>query len=64
VRLHYGHRGRRGNYSETELDEWYERISEWRRDAEVFVYFNNDWEGFAVADGQSLKRRLRRSRVA
>ena len=22
VRLHYGHRGRRGNYSATELDEW------------------------------------------
>ena len=48
VRLHHGHRGRRGNYSETELDEWARRIAEWRRRAEVFVYFNNDWEGFAV----------------
>ena len=48
VRLHHGHRGRRGNYSETELDEWAQRIAEWRRRAEVLVYFNNDWEGFAV----------------
>ena len=47
VRLHHGHRGRRGNYSESELDEWARRIARWRRRAEVFVYFNNDWEGFA-----------------
>jgi uncharacterized protein YecE (DUF72 family) len=51
VRLHHGHRGRRGNYSETELDEWGRR-------AEVLVYFNNDWEGFAVENGRSLMRRL------
>ena len=48
MRLHHGRRGRRGNYSETELDEWARRIAQWRRRAEVFVYFNNDWEGFAV----------------
>ena len=27
VRLHHGHRGRRGNYSQTELDEWARRIA-------------------------------------
>ena len=48
VRLHHGHRGRNGNYSETELDEWAQRIADWRRRAEILVYFNNDWEGFAV----------------
>ena len=62
VRLHHGRRGRRGNYSETELDEWARRLARWRRRAEVFVYFNNDWEGFAVANALSLKRRLRPSR--
>jgi uncharacterized protein YecE (DUF72 family) len=61
VRLHHGHRGRRGNYSESELDEWARRIAQWRRRAEVFVYFNNDWEGFAVENARSLKRRLRLS---
>jgi uncharacterized protein YecE (DUF72 family) len=61
VRLHHGRRGRRGNYSESELDEWARRIQGWRRRADVFVYFNNDWEGFAVENARSLKRRLRRS---
>jgi uncharacterized protein YecE (DUF72 family) len=58
VRLHHGRRGRRGNYSERELEEWARRIGQWRRRAEVFVYFNNDWEGFAVANARSLQRRL------
>jgi uncharacterized protein YecE (DUF72 family) len=61
VRLHHGHRGRRGNYSETEIEEWARRIAQWRRRAEVLVYFNNDWEGFAVDNARSLKRRLRPS---
>jgi uncharacterized protein YecE (DUF72 family) len=58
VRLHHGHRGRRGNYSERELEEWARRIAGWRRRADLFVYFNNDWEGFAVDNALSLKRRL------
>ena len=61
VRLHHGRRGRRGNYSESELDEWARRISDWSRRAEVLVYFNNDWEGFAVENARSLKRRLQPS---
>lgn len=61
VRLHHGHRGRRGNYSSTELDEWARRIAGWRRRAEVLVYFNNDWEGFAVKNAIALRRRLQPS---
>jgi uncharacterized protein YecE (DUF72 family) len=61
LRLHHGHRGRRGNYSAREVDEWARRIAGWRRQAEVFVYFNNDWEGFSVANATRLKRRLRPS---
>jgi uncharacterized protein YecE (DUF72 family) len=41
VRFHYGHRGRRGNYSPTELDEWARRIG--RLQGDVLAYFNNDW---------------------
>jgi uncharacterized protein YecE (DUF72 family) len=63
VRLHHGHRGRRGNYSASELDEWARRIAQWRRRAEVLVYFNNDWEGFAVENARALRRRLRPSRA-
>ena len=62
VRLHRGHRGRDGNYSETEIAEWAERIAGWSREAEVLVYFNNDWRGYAPANALSLRRRLRQIR--
>ena len=58
VRFHYGSRGRRGNYSETELEEWARRFEEWSRDVEILAYFNNDWEVFAVRNALWLKRRL------
>jgi uncharacterized protein YecE (DUF72 family) len=58
VRLHYGHRGRRGNYSATELDEWSGELKRLARHAEVFAYLNNDWEGFAVRNARGLQERL------
>jgi uncharacterized protein YecE (DUF72 family) len=58
VRFHYGVRGRRGNYSATELDQWARRIAAWRRTHEVYAYFNNDWEGFAPANASALRSRL------
>jgi uncharacterized protein YecE (DUF72 family) len=58
LRFHYGHRGRNGNYSERELEGWAERIEAWRQKADVFAYFNNDWEGYAVKNGLWLQTRL------
>ena len=58
VRFHYGKRGRRGNYSETELETWAERIAGWRKKVEVLAYFNNDWEGFAVKNGLWMRKAL------
>ena len=58
VRLHNGARGRRGNYSPGELAEWADRIREWAGRGEVFVYFNNDWEGFAPANAAALRSLL------
>ena len=48
LRLHYGHRGRNGNYSKSELDEQAGRVRKLARQADTFVYFNNDWCGYAV----------------
>jgi uncharacterized protein YecE (DUF72 family) len=59
VRLHHGSRGRHGNYSKAEIETWARRISQWRRDTEVFVYFNNDWEGYALRNGRLLKKLLK-----
>jgi uncharacterized protein YecE (DUF72 family) len=58
VRFHRGNRGRRGNYSKRELEEWKRRIAAWRSDVEVFAYFNNDWEAFAPRNALWLAERL------
>ena len=58
VRFHYGHRGRGGNYSHTELEEWAERIRDWRERVEVYAYFNNDWKEYAVKNALELKKLL------
>jgi uncharacterized protein YecE (DUF72 family) len=58
IRFHRGNRGRRGNYSRRELETWKRRIAAWRSDVEVFAYFNNDWEGFAVDNALWLKQHL------
>jgi uncharacterized protein YecE (DUF72 family) len=56
LRFHHGRRGRRGNYSATELDAWATKIAALRGEADVFAYFNNDWEGFAVRNALRLRR--------
>ena len=58
VRFHYGHRGRNGNYSERELEEWAQRIEDWRARIDVYAYFNNDWLGYAVKNGIWLRKKL------
>ena len=58
IRFHHGHRGRRGNYSETELREWAARVRDVRTSAEVFAYFNNDWEAFAPRNAARLRALL------
>ena len=58
VRFHYGHRGRRGNYSKSELGQWAARLSQWASDVDIYAYFNNDWEEFAPGNARTLGRLL------
>ena len=58
VRFHYGSRGRGGNYSKTELETWRRQIEGWRRNVDVYAYFNNDWRTYAVRNALELKRGL------
>jgi uncharacterized protein YecE (DUF72 family) len=55
VRFHHG-RGRRGNYSESQLREWAARIADWARRIDVYAYFNNDWEEFAPGNARRLRK--------
>ena len=56
VRFHAGTRGRNGNYSHSELDEWAGRLERWAREVDVYAYFNNDWEGYAIENARYVKR--------
>lgn len=59
VRFHHGHRGRRGNYSRSEIADWADRIAAWHAGgADVYAYFNNDWEAFAPRNAKTLLRLL------
>jgi len=51
VRFHAG-RGRRGNYTHAELRRWADRIG--AEPGDVYAYFNNDWEGFAIRNAVKL----------
>jgi uncharacterized protein YecE (DUF72 family) len=58
IRFHYGSRGRGGNYSDREVEEWADRIGEWREQADVYAYFNNDWKGYAVGNALQLRKMI------
>jgi uncharacterized protein YecE (DUF72 family) len=60
LRFHHGERGRRGNYSESELREWAPRVRGLAERAGVFAYFNNDWEGFAVRNALRVRELVER----
>jgi uncharacterized protein YecE (DUF72 family) len=38
----------------SEVDEWGRRIAQWRRRAESYAYFNNDWNAYAVSNARRL----------
>jgi uncharacterized protein YecE (DUF72 family) len=60
IRFHYGVRGRSGRYAASEIATWRRRIAQWRRRAEVFAYFNNDWSAYAPGNAESLASSFRR----
>jgi uncharacterized protein YecE (DUF72 family) len=58
VRLHGPHPQHlyTGSYSEADLRWWADRIGDWRAQGrDVFAYFNNDDQGFAVQNALRLK---------
>jgi uncharacterized protein YecE (DUF72 family) len=57
VRFHGVHKWYRHDYSQEELDDWATRIQ--RSGAKrVWIYFNNDFEGFAIKNARELRERL------
>jgi uncharacterized protein YecE (DUF72 family) len=58
------HRGKEpaGGFTDPELESWASQVRALARAGkEVYVYFNNDWEGFALRDAAVFERHLRLS---
>lgn len=56
VRMHSG--GDEGNYEDVQLEWWAEQIVGWLKDADVYVYFNNDAHGFALKNARRLREMI------
>jgi uncharacterized protein YecE (DUF72 family) len=61
IRMHRGQEPA-GGFTHQELRNWSGQIRS-LADAgkEVYLYFNNDWEGFAIRDAQAIERLLSQS---
>jgi uncharacterized protein YecE (DUF72 family) len=56
VRLHGPGNKYQGSYSEKTLEEWALRCKAWQKKGkDVFIYFDNDQEGFAAFNAVRLK---------
>jgi uncharacterized protein YecE (DUF72 family) len=57
VRLHGPGGAYQGSYSPSQLQDWADRIAEWRsRLRAIYIYFDNDQAAYAVENALSLKR--------
>jgi len=55
IRMHSGGYDTESNYEEPQLEWWAEQVKEMLRSVDVYVYFNNDYKGFAVQNAKRLK---------
>jgi len=56
IRLHGSKKLYASEYSEKELQAWAKKIKEWGKD--TYLYFDNDFEGYAVKNAKRLKEIL------
>lgn len=56
IRLHGPEEAYKGRYSRQKLTGWSRRIRKWlSQNLDVYIYFDNDQNGYAVKDGLKLK---------
>jgi uncharacterized protein YecE (DUF72 family) len=59
IRFHHGPHG--VGYSTRTLEAWAQRIAEWReRELDVYAYFNNDEDAWAIRNARTLRSLLSR----
>ena len=55
IRMHNGGDDTEGNYEDPQLEWWAEQVRAFLESGDVYVYFNNDYKGFAVRNAQRLR---------
>ena len=58
VRFHGGTRGRKRKLLALRAHRGAGRLDRWSKSADVFAYFNNDWEGYAIDNAKGLEKIL------
>ena len=62
IRLHGPGARYQGSYSAKTLGQWLERCKKWMKQGrEVFIYFDNDQEGFAAFNAKTLQEKAQRA---
>jgi uncharacterized protein YecE (DUF72 family) len=56
IRLHGSRQLYASEYSEEELQRWAGKIRQW--DLDAYLYFDNDFDGFAVKNAERLREIL------
>ena len=56
LRCHGSHYLYSSKYTDQELKKWAAKIKKWLKNRDVYVYFNNDANGYAVKNAQTLKK--------
>ena len=60
IRLHGPSNKYQGSYSNEILDEWAGRCKQWQKEGrDVYVYFDNDQEGYAAFNAKTLEEKLK-----
>lgn len=55
IRMHNGGGENEGNYDEMQLEWWAEQVKSFLESGDVYVYFNNDFKGFALQNARVLE---------
>lgn len=45
-------------YSDNDMENWVKKIKNWSKERSVYVYFNNDIDGFAIENAKQLRELL------
>ena len=59
IRFHSGEIQTNSYYTDEELKHWAAKISEWLKERDIYIYFNNDTFGFAIDNAKKLRNYIK-----